>query len=62
MEKPVVKLIGEDGNIFSIMGKCTKALKRVGQNEQAKELTEKIFSSSSYDEALQICMQYIEVE
>jgi hypothetical protein len=62
MEKPVVKLIGEDGNIFSIMGKCTKALKIVGQNEQAKELTEKIFSSSSYDEALQICMQYIEVE
>lgn len=62
MEKPLVKLTEEDGNIFSIMGTCTKALKRIGQYEKAKELTNKIFSSSSYEEALQICMEYVEVE
>jgi hypothetical protein len=62
MEKPVVNLIAEDGNIFSIMGRCTKALKNIGQHEEAKELTEKIFSCSSYDEALEIVMEYVEVE
>lgn len=62
MEKPLVKLVGEDGNIFSILGRCTKALKKVGQDKEAKELTEKVFSSSSYDEALCICMEYVEVE
>lgn len=29
-EKPTVKLIGEDGNAFSIMGHVKKALKRAG--------------------------------
>jgi len=62
MEKPVVKLIGEDGNIFLILGKCTKELKRNGLIKEAKELTEKIFKASSYDEALQICMEYVEIE
>ena len=62
MKKPIVKLIGEDGNIFSIMSKCTKALKLNKQEKEAKELSEKIFNSSSYHEALQICMEYVEVE
>jgi len=62
MEKLLVKLIGEDSNIFSIMGKCSGVLKRNGQMKEVKELTEKIFSASSYDEALRICMDYVEVE
>jgi hypothetical protein len=30
MGKPKVKLIGEDGNAFLIMGKVIKALRRAG--------------------------------
>jgi len=62
MNNPTVKLIGEDGNIFNILGKCAKALKDNGQNNEATELTNKVFASSSYEEALTICMEYVNVE
>jgi hypothetical protein len=60
--KPRVKLIGEDGNIFSIMGRVTKALKREGLFEQAKEYSNRIFNCGSYSEALSITMEYVDVE
>ncbi len=61
-QKPSVKLIGEDGNIFSILGRVSRALKENGKEEQTKELSERVMASSSYGEALQIIMEYIEVE
>ena len=45
-EKPTVKLVGEDGNAFMIMGRVSKALKRAGQEDKAKEFTEKAFIST----------------
>ena len=56
-----VKLIGEDGNIFNIMGIVSKTLKRDGHGELAKELTTKIFQCASYDAALQLIMEYVEI-
>ena len=32
-----VKLVGEDGNAFAILGKVIKALKRAGHADLAKE-------------------------
>ena len=61
-EKPVVRLVEEDGNVFNLIGICSKALKRAGQGDKAKEMTERIFACRSYDEALQIMMDYCEVE
>jgi hypothetical protein len=29
--KPTVKLVGEDGNVFSILGRVKQALRRAGQ-------------------------------
>jgi len=60
--KPSVKLIGEDGNIFSILGRVSRTLKEDGKEEQAKEVSERVMASSSYGEALQIIMEYVEVE
>lgn len=57
-----VKLIGEDGNVFNIIGIVSKALRREGLGEMAKEYAEKVMKSGSYDEALQITMEYVEVE
>lgn len=57
MNKPKVKLIGEDGNVFHLMGICCQALRRAGQPEKAKELSEKIMAAGSYDEALQLMME-----
>ncbi len=62
MTKPTVKLIGEDGNIFYIIGKVSKALTRAGKYESALKMQKKIQASKSYDEALCIVMDYVEVE
>ena len=62
MTKPKCKLIGEDGNIFNLMGIASRTLKRAGLEEEAKEKVDRIFKSESYDRALQIIMDYVEVE
>lgn len=59
--KPIVELIGEDGNIFNLVGKCSKALKRAGLPEQARKMQDEIFACKNYDAALRILMKYVEV-
>jgi hypothetical protein len=59
--KPKVKLTGTDGNVFSIIGKVSGALKKAGQADKAKEFTDKAFGSGSYNEVLTLCFDYVEV-
>jgi uncharacterized membrane protein len=59
-EKPVVELIGADGNVFALLSRCTRALRRVGRHQSADELTDRVKGCGSYDEALQIMMEYVE--
>lgn len=61
VKKPKCALIGEDGNIFNLMGIASRTLKRNGMQEEAKEMCEKITSSESYDQALAIISDYVEV-
>lgn len=58
--KPECPIIGEDSNIFHIMGIASKALRRNGMADEAKEMCERITSSDSYNEALAIIMEYVE--
>ncbi len=60
--KPICKLIGTDGNIFALVGKASSCLKKNNLSDKAKEMTSKVFKASSYDNALQIIMEYVEVE
>lgn len=60
--KPKCKLIGEDGNIFFILGRVGRVLKEAGKADQAKECSDRVMNSGSYDEALRIIMEYVEVE
>jgi hypothetical protein len=62
VEKPRCKLIGEDGNVFNLIGLAAKALRRAGQPEKATEMSHKVFTCGSYDEALSIISDYVEVE
>ena len=62
MVKPKCKLIGENGNIFNLMGIASRTLKDAGLEEQAAEMRERIFKSESYDKALQIIMEYVDAE
>lgn len=61
MSKIKVKLIGQDGNIFNLVGIASKALERNGQRSEASEMREKVFSSHSYNEALMIISDYVEI-
>ena len=46
--KPSMKLIGEDGNIFSIMGRASGLLKEAGLGEQATEMIGRVTSCKDY--------------
>lgn len=59
--KPDCPLMGQDGNIFNLMGIASKTLKRNGMPEEAKEMQERIESSSSYHEALNIIGEYVNI-
>ena len=61
-EKPKCKLSGTDGNVFAVIGKVEKALKKAGQEDKAKEFTEKAFDSDSYDEVLSLTHDYVDVQ
>ena len=60
MNKPTVKLVGEDGNVFAIIGSVTRALKKDGQGERAAEFASKAMSAGSYDAVLQLLFEYVE--
>jgi len=60
--KPICKLIGQDGNIFNLINIVSKVLKNNNFHDEAKEMTDRIFNSRSYDEALRIISEYVEIE
>ncbi|AMM45105.1 hypothetical protein SP15_297 [Bacillus phage SP-15] len=61
-EKIEVQLIGQDGNIFNLMGLCRRPMRNAGQAEKYDEMVDRIRTSAkSYDEALQIIMAYVNV-
>jgi hypothetical protein len=58
MNKPKIKLSGENGNIFNLLGIAINALENAGQKEQAEELTGKVMNVKSYHEALNCIREY----
>lgn len=60
-EKPEVKLIGEDGNAFSIMGKVIKALRKSGFESEYIDQYKKEAMSEDYDNLLRVTMEYVDV-
>lgn len=61
-QRPKMKLLGEDGNIFAIMGRASRLLKNAGQSDKAKEMCDRVTASQSYSEALNIVSEYVETE
>ncbi len=59
-EKPIANLSGSDGNVFFLIGTCSRALKRAGLSDEAGEMARRVMDAGSYDEALQIMMQYVD--
>ena len=59
--KPECCLTESDGNVFFIIGRVSKTLKRAGLPEQATEFCDKATKARSYDEVLQLCFRYVDV-
>lgn len=59
--KPDCPLIGQDGNIFNLMGIAAKTLNRNGMTDEAMEMTAKVMIAGSYDEALGIIGEYVNI-
>lgn len=57
-----VKLIGENGNIYNLLGIVQRELKRHGMADVAKQLIAEATATHSYEEALAVIMEYVEVE
>lgn len=60
-QKPDCPLIGQDGNIFNLMGIASRTLKENGMSEQAREMRQRITQCQSYDSALNIIGDYVNI-
>lgn len=56
-----VTLTGTDGNAFAIIGNVSKALKRAGERDAAREWSDAAMACESYDALLVLAMQTVEV-
>ena len=60
--KPVVKLIGEDGNAFLILGKCIRVAKRATWSREKIDQFMKEAKSGDYDNLLCVVQNWFDVE
>ena len=61
MSKPKLKLIGEDGNVFYILGKAVREARTAGWSEEKINEFKRKAMSGDYNNALQTCMAYFDV-
>lgn len=59
--KPDCALIGEDGNIFNLVGLAARTLRENGLTVEASEMTKRIYASDNYDNALGIIGEYVNI-
>ena len=59
MEKPTLKILGQDGNAFAILGKAQRVAR---QNNMDWESIKKEATAGDYDNLLQTMMKHFEVE
>jgi len=59
--KVKVKLVGEEGNAFFIVGKVAKALRRAGVSEEEVKQFQKEAFRGDYNELLSTCLEWVNV-
>ena len=62
MERPVVELVGSDGNAFAIMGKVGSALRRAGYPPAEVDKFRSEAMSGDYDNLLRVCMEWADIQ
>lgn len=59
-EKPLVRLVGEDGNAYSIMGRVARALRNSGYTQEEIDQFRKEAMSGDYDNLLRVALKWTE--
>ena len=59
--KPDCPLIGEDSNIFNLIGIAARTLRNNDMKAEAKEMSSRVMSAGSYEDALQIIGEYVNI-
>ncbi len=59
-QKPRAKLIGEDSNIFNLLGIASRVLKEAGHFDEEANMQRRVFHSTSFDDALAIIQEYVD--
>jgi hypothetical protein len=60
-DKIKVKLIGEDGNAFAILGRCTSAMSRAGVPKEARDAFFAEATTGDYDALIRTALKYFDV-
>lgn len=59
--KPDCQLIGQDSNIFNLMGLASRTLKENGMGAEAAEMRQRINEAPNYNAALSIIGEYVNI-
>ena len=62
MDRPPVKLVGQDGNAFAVLGACRRAAKDAGWSDDRIETFVTDATAGDYDHLLGTAMKYFDVE
>lgn len=58
-----VQLTGQDGNIFGLIGICTRAMRRANVSmEECNHFVDEVTSAKNYNEALAVIMRWVDVD
>lgn len=60
-KRVTVKLIGEDGNAFNILGRVSRALKKAGLEQEAQDFLDEAMTGD-YNHLLATVLKYVNVE
>ncbi len=60
--RPTVRLIGQDGNAFAILGACQRAAKLAGWSKEQWAKVRDEMMAGDYDHLLATAMEHFDVE
>ena len=62
LPKPKAVLVGKNGNIYNLLAIASRALMEVKQFANLPNMKTRVVKSHSYDEALNLIMEYVDVQ
>jgi hypothetical protein len=57
-----VRLVGEDGNAFAIIGRVQKAMRKAGVSEDDIDRFRAEAFTCNYDQLLQVCLKWVDCD